>query len=1012
MTNDRALAYMHSTKSAMTKTELQIMSKLRYFYGSEEPNAAATAQTLSMLIERKVQSFTNLNVTQQYLSSTDSTIASANTLAIDAKTSALDALNVTTSATQRNALAQTVSEGINQLFKLGNAQFLDRYLFSGSTTSTRPFEWSLNSYSVVYRGSVANIYSWTNVDSLTQSNMNGSDVFGAISAPVKGLDLNPGIKNSTLLSTLNNGQGIESGAIRLNYTDPGGKTTSVNIDLSACVTVEDIRTQISGYAPIGADISLDTTDFGLSVSLGKSSGGSLTISDIGSGKTAKTLGIATKQPISAGSTFVGVDLNPALTLSSSLDDVLGTRARTSLKFAGGNNDIVFTANYNGSEYTDGDGNVWSLNGIEFAVVSDSKTAAGSEWVEYDESTNRVTIHIHPNDTNASGIIKAVNEAATAGTIPPVTASIDSQDISKTDGGFVPLLPGTTVVSEKTKYGTGESLDKSSGIQIYNDNIVHTVTLDDCRNVDDFLNKLNDPSLGLYASINSMKNGINISSRVSGTDFMIGENGGSTATQLGLRTLTGDTFLSELDFNRGVQDYEGPGTNASSGYMLTYENAGMILTAKEEGPDWNDYKINFVPTTDPEGNVTISWDEDAKIVNIGIVSGTTRACEVVTAFAQQPGPNAAFTLELDTSGGINTGQGVVYDGLMTTEGGAYGGIDFTITRADGVSFDVDINGAKTIQDILDIINNHSGNTGGLIEARLVPYGNGIELIDHSIGSGNTVVERSLLSTAAIDLGLIPYGQEFQSQTDPGEKATLSLESSAMQSSLIFSDRYAGEYGNEVKVEFLDMNRAGGSGRTGFYYDANSKTLMFEIDPGTTTAQDVIDLFNDNATLAVKDMFTIQNGVNSDGTTSDGSGLVDLTSTDPAEIPRLSGGTNGILNGTDPNPLETESLFTAFIRLQAALEANDEREIERAAALLEKTMQTADDARSVVGARQQSLDSLLILLEDEGVQLTEALKAAQGTDLTDAAIRLGSQESAYESTLALAGKMFSMSLANYL
>jgi len=54
---------------------------------------------------------------------------------------------------------------------------------------------------------------------------------------------------------------------------------------------------------------------------------------------------------------------------------------------------------------------------------------------------------------------------------------------------------------------------------------------------------------LAAEINSTRDGINVRSRFSGADLTIGENGGTLATQLGVRSYTGSTQLADL--NRGV-----------------------------------------------------------------------------------------------------------------------------------------------------------------------------------------------------------------------------------------------------------------------------------------------------------------------------------------------------------------------------------------------------------------------------------------------------------------------------
>ena len=48
----------------------------------------------------------------------------------------------------------------------------------------------------------------------------------------------------------------------------------------------------------------------------------------------------------------------------------------------------------------------------------------------------------------------------------------------------------------------------------------------------------------------------VRSRLSGADFSIGENGGTTATQLGIRSLTANTALADLNHGLGVTSITG------------------------------------------------------------------------------------------------------------------------------------------------------------------------------------------------------------------------------------------------------------------------------------------------------------------------------------------------------------------------------------------------------------------------------------------------------------------------
>ena len=157
----------------------------------------------------------------------------------------------------------------------------------------------------------------------------------------------------------------------------------------------------------------------------------------------------------------------------------------------------------------------------------------------------MTVHISTSATSASRanqIVAAINNVPGL----PFTASLDPAD--QNGGGQPPItnLPASTT----TAGGSGTSLD-TSGLQIVSGGKTYTVSLGGDTTVQDLLNSINKSGAGLDAEINAAKTGINVSSRVSGADFSIGENGGTTATQLGLRTFTADTQLSQLNYGAGV-----------------------------------------------------------------------------------------------------------------------------------------------------------------------------------------------------------------------------------------------------------------------------------------------------------------------------------------------------------------------------------------------------------------------------------------------------------------------------
>ena len=108
------------------------------------------------------------------------------------------------------------------------------------------------------------------------------------------------------------------------------------------------------------------------------------------------------------------------------------------------------------------------------------------------------------------------------------------------------LPTVTATS-----GGGGSAFDTSGLQIVSEGKTYTVDVSGDKTVQDLLNSINGSGTGLDAEINSSSTGINVRSRVSGSSFSIGENGGNTAAQLGIRTFTANTQLSQLNYGQGV-----------------------------------------------------------------------------------------------------------------------------------------------------------------------------------------------------------------------------------------------------------------------------------------------------------------------------------------------------------------------------------------------------------------------------------------------------------------------------
>lgn len=278
-------------------------------------------------------------------------------------------------------------------------------------------------------------------------------------------------------------------------------------------------------------------------------------------------------------------------------DVAARSAVASLRFTGGGNDLVLTATTPGTAY----------NGVKAFVTGATGIGPGA-LASYDSVNKRLTVTVDDAGTttvdqviaaiDGTGVFTAAHDDTLEATYNPA-ATIDAADIANVSGDtgnsggeantlYVYVAAGqssanqvaaainaegtfTAALDAKdtstasaaglgavgltasgiTSGGSGTTFDKSSGLRVANGDQVYTLDLSLAETVEDLLNLLNGSEAGLLAEINADGTGVNVRSRLSGADFQIGENGGLTATQLGLRSLTGETKLNQLNYGVGV-----------------------------------------------------------------------------------------------------------------------------------------------------------------------------------------------------------------------------------------------------------------------------------------------------------------------------------------------------------------------------------------------------------------------------------------------------------------------------
>lgn len=964
---------------SLYETETQLTTGHAFQVASENPVAAMNVISLQSLLERKGQAASNLASTASFLQAADASLSRVSDSMSDIRGTALSVVGTTATDLQRDSAAIEVAAAVSQLVNTGNQTFRSRYLFAGSDTAVQPFRVTSNGL-VEYVGNENQLYSYCDVNSLVSSSVSGAHVFGAVSEAVQGtLGLGVALNSDSKLVNLNNGDGVRLGSISVQVG-----TQLYTVDLSSATTVADVgqmiydQTERKVRTHVGSDnLVLDATNV-------------LIVREIGSGKTAADLGIVTSG--FASTHWDGKSLDPILTADTPLSDLLGTRASAWLPQTGNNNDILLKATGNGT----------LLNGVEITFIDDGSVVNphADETAVYNGATSPKTLVVRIADgiSTATDVVNAINNACAAGTIP-FTAQIDPLEGSTGGLGAVHVTP-TGELAGTTANGSGWDFDKDSGLRIVNNNQTYTLAFSDCTTVEDLLNKLNASEAGVLAQINGTNNGIDIRSRVSGCDFCIGENGGVTAEQLGVRTLDSGSYLTEFNYGDGVhraRDLVLATAICDSGV----DNSAVLFTAVNTGAEWDGYTIEFVDNQPSPSADGLTFDPDTKTLSFEITPGETTASDIIAMLQKNSNASAVFQSSLANIGGLsNDGSGAVALGTWNTSRQATTDIDFTITRADGVSFDIDLSSAETIGDVINLINNNVTNcsSGSKVRAQLAAYGNGIELVDETAGGGTLTIVSAPSSSAAVDLGLIPKGKE---SAKAGTYVTVCEADAASlnpNSSLVFNARKPGDWATAVHVVFQN------TGAEGVLYDTSTQQLTIAYEAGVTTAADIRRMVE--ADPLASSLFSVDYPTSDPP--SDGSGVFDPVLLD---VPMV-GVASMTLTATDTNPLEVEGVFTALLRLQNALEKSDEVAIARGITLLDSANTQFTFVRAEIGARQQSLDSVQTQLEDQDSMLQETMSLNFDADIAEVASKLALQESVYAASMKAMAMISNMSLLDYI
>ena len=312
-----------------------------------------------------------------------------------------------------------------------------------------------------------------------------------------------------------------------------------------------------------------------------------------------------------------VDLNPQTTASTRLQDLSGAQGRGVRR---GSIEVTIDGTGVIVDLSDAD----TLGDVVTRINNAIDPAAGSVSI----SSSGLVL-----TANAGHAIRIddVSEGQTAADLG-VTMSATSAAVIGVD-----LDPRLTELTELASLGLGGPMDMTSGLQISQGAYTGTIDFSAASTIQDLINAVEQPDLGLRLEINDKGTGLDLVTDVSGLDFSIGENGGTTAGDLGLRTFSEDTRLSDFSFGIGVaaaeekddfafELHDGSTINVNIdgvttvGQLIdrianTAASAGLVVG--QPGDAGTDFNVGFVPTGNGmqfEDNTTGA--NDFRVINLG------------------------------------------------------------------------------------------------------------------------------------------------------------------------------------------------------------------------------------------------------------------------------------------------------------------------------------------------------------------------------------------------------------
>jgi flagellar hook-associated protein 2 len=288
---------------------------------------------------------------------------------------------------------------------------------------------------------------------------------------------------------------------------------------------------------------------------------------------------------------------------------------------------------------------------------------------------------------------------------------------------------------------------------------------------------------------------------------LNQGDGVTRGTIRITDRSGATAVIDLSYARNVDDVLAA-INENTGINVTASAAGDTFTLTDNSGGSGNLKVQELA-----GGTTAG---DLGLGGIDVAASTATGSDV-------------FSLHTDTAlAFLNDGTGVQLRS----------GNDLSIALADETTVDIDLGSAKTLGDVLEIIN---GASPTKVTASISSDGNRIELTDLTTGAGTFAVTNVDSGTAADDLGL--------TTTASGDTITGRRLVSGLRDTLVSS-----------------LKGGAGLGTLGHIDITNRNNVLSDVDlSAAETLGDIVAAINSQAAGVTAEINKVRNGIQLTDTT---------------------------------------------------------------------------------------------------------------------------------------------------